>query len=676
MDRSDKVTRAKTYPNEVTKRIILSVPMDGVKRLSSILLSAVGSTNVLLQSDIKKLDQFSLPTNSGDDSDVNLAAEVVTYEAVLNAAVNAQGARVAVSHQVITKFADYISLLSGGEVVLDYVRPVGDVTFIPVRLRRDQLALAFRFNPLRSLRPMPTFRPTSGLSIRGVERALAPSTLIPQSIAHSVGVFDGGIGKAQQNSLFFPSADVELTGSPEDSQFVQHGTAVVGAAMYGLVEDDEQVPIPYLPVESYRILPPVNVPNDLHCFWALDQIKAVIENGLHDVYNLSLGPRLPVADHSIPNRWTNELDELAWQKQVLIVVAAGNDGHYSPGTGLHRVQVPADMVNGLTVGACDIPAPQPKWLRSPESSYGPGRYGGRISPAVVQFGGTAVDPMWVLTAHGQLRKDAGTSFAAPVVTHALSGLINRLDSADPSTLRAFAVHFAERPRPMKMITEVGHGRAPLSFNASLICGPNNVHILYRDRILRKQDLSYEIPTPSGFSSKLELKITLAYASPTDPSDALEYTKASLDLTLRPNEEHYRFNEPGDEPRNVTALRGSAEAATAELLGWTPSRHPLSKTLTPSESANRSESWRRKEGKWETVRHFRLTLPAGSYLKPRLHMNYLAREFGALTDAVPPIPFALVVSVVDTDMSGELYDRIQAEYPMLHGVPALPSQVRT
>ena len=113
----------------------------------------------------------------------------------------------------------------------------------------------------------------------------------------------------------------------------------------------------------------------------LDRIKEEVEQKGHRIVNLSLGPTLAVEEDMEPNRWTSELDHLAWERDVLFVVAAGNDGEADRATGLHRVQVPADMANGMAVGACDAPSPDAPWARAPYSSMGPGRHGSRVHQA-------------------------------------------------------------------------------------------------------------------------------------------------------------------------------------------------------------------------------------------------------------------------------------------------------
>jgi hypothetical protein len=108
----------------------------------------------------------------------------------------------------------------------------------------------------------------------------------------------------------------------------------------------------------------------------------------------------------------------------------------------------------------------------------------------------------------------GTSFSAPVVTHALAGLTARLPRVNSGVLRAFAVHFAERHRAYRARRdEFGFGRLPLSFADAMDCTPDHVHVLFVDQIARGDILGYQLPLPQSFSGAAKMSVTLAYASP-------------------------------------------------------------------------------------------------------------------------------------------------------------------
>lgn len=407
----------------------------------------------------------------------------------------------------------------------------------------------------------------------------------------------------------------------------------------------------------------------------LDRIKDAIVAGNHHVVNLSLGLELAVEDSTEPNRWTSELDQLAWERDVLFVVAAGNAGEEDRGLGLHRVQVPADMVNGVTVGACDTAPPHGPWARVPYSSMGPGRHGNRIQPAGVQFGGTATNPFPVMRADGGYLDAAGTSFAAPLVTHGLADLATRLPVATPSVLRAFAVHFSERHRTYrKLVDEIGHGRFPLDFRPHLDSGPDDVSVLFVDEIERGELLGYAVPLPAATVAPLAVVITLAYVSPVEPSQPTEYTTASLELAFRPHHLLHRFSPPKSSGEKSVVLDYTSHEAF-ELLsdGWDMSQQPVTKALGTVPGA--AEGALRDAGKWETVRHYRFNLPAGEAERPRLELSYVARRGGGLDRSPTSVPFALLVTISDTIGGADLHDRVAAEFSALTPLPRSRARAR-
>ncbi|WP_170946112.1 S8 family peptidase [Rhodococcus sp. 14-2483-1-2] len=490
----------------------------------------------------------------------------------------------------------------------------------------------------------------------------------------TVAVFDGGVHTPDSSGLF-PIPVLDLTPEEAEADALDHGTGVTGAVMYGLLKSGEQAPQPPLPVESFRIMPPPYDPGDLDGYWVLDQIKETLAEDRHKLVNLSLGPTLAVEDDMEPNRWTAELDHLAWERDIVFVVAAGNYGNEDQATGLHRVQVPADMANAVSVGACDVPAPDRPWARAPYSSMGPGRPGSRTQPLGVQFGGVDGRLFDVLRVDGSFLEASGTSFSAPVVTHALADLTTRLPRVNSSVLRAFAVHFTERHRAYKARRdELGFGRLPLSFADALDCTPDEVHVLFVDQIARGDTLGYQLPLPRSFPGPVKMSITLAYASPVEPTQPTEYTSASLELTLRPNRNMFRFSPPSgssDKPRTVDLT--STDARTLLVSGWTSGQEPVTKTLSSSASLNEADL--RDAGKWETLRHHRVNFPAGEVDDARIEVRYVARRAGALDGSPTEVPFAILVTVGDPTTSGTLYDEVTTQFAALRPVQRVAGRVR-
>lgn len=664
-----------------TRRLIFAVPDRGLRELQRLITNG-GRTRTEKQAfiQIRELDEIALPREIDvlrspvSVSDAPVARR--TWEAVLHPQTSRLGEPIPIDNDTLDKWFALIES-EGGEVYKEYIRQVGGLTFTPISFDSQQVASLARFNPLRVIRPMPAIRPRPRFGTRSVQQLTAPPTNQPVLSTVSVAVFDGGVDTARRSNGLFALPTHDLTPEAPDQEDLDHGTGVTGAVLYGLVKPGQQAPQPSLPVESYRVLPPREIPGDLEGYWVLDQIKEEVEAKGHRLVNLSLGPTLAVEDDMEPNRWTSELDQLAWDQDVLFVIAAGNGGDEDRITGLNRVQVPADMVNGLAVGACDVPAPEMPWARAPYSSMGPGRHGARVQPLGVQFGGSERRLFDVIRSDGTFLEAAGTSFAAPVTTHALADLVTRLPRVNSSVLRAFATHFAERPRNhKKLLDEVGYGRQPLSFDDVLNCAPNEAHILYVDEIERGDLLGYQLPMPNVLSSAVNVHITLAYASPVDPTQPTEYTSASLELALRPHNNIYTFRPPKGVPGKSRILdsRGQ-DARTLLAQGWEWSQEPITKPLTAA-TRGASEAQLRDSGKWETVRHYRVTLKPGEVELPRLELSYIARRSGALDNSPTKVPFALIVSVCDESGSTNVYDAIRSRFAVLRPVQRVRSRIGT
>lgn len=659
-----------------TRRLILAVSDTGLARLERLIdHPGSGRSETQAFAEVRKLDDFGLR----DPASIVLARpsdndQEITWEAVLHPAAGVGRHSESIDERTLEKWFELVSV-EGGEAFHDFVRRVGGLTFAPIRLRGSAADRVAQFNPLRALRPIPTIRPLPSFGARSDNRFLPPSSAAPRAPAPTAAIFDGGIDNTGGGS-FFPAPSTDLTSEARDPQFVAHGTGVGGAAMYGLARPGGQAESPPLPVDHYRVLPAPAIAGDLDGYWVLDQIRDRVTAGDYRLVNLSLGPSLAVEDSTEPNRWTCELDQLAWERDVLFVVASGNDGHHDRATGLHRVQVPGDMVNGLTVGACDVPPPVAQWARAPYSSMGPGRHGNRIQPAGVQFGGVPTRPFPVLCADGRLLDNCGTSFAAPLVTHALSDLATRLPQPSAVALRAFAVHFAERHRKHQdCIDEVGHGRFPLSFADHLQCGPNEVHVLFLDRIARGELRGYKLPLSPGLGNDVKVALTLSYASPIDPAEPTEYTRASLELAFRPHQLIHRFNPPDHLKGARSQVLDFTSNEARELLrnGWQMSQEPVTKALAAA--SGRSEAARRDAGKWETVRHHTMTLKPGQARDPRLEVSYLARRAGALDNEPTEIPFALLVTIRGPASADRLYDDTVKHFPVLARLPGGATRVR-
>jgi hypothetical protein len=413
-------------------------------------------------------------------------------------------------------------------------------------------------------------------------------------------------------------------------------------------------------VDHFRVHPTPQ-PSDVDAYWVLDQVERVANDNNYLLINLSLGPEIAVEDDEEPHRWTATLDQIAYEREVLFVVAAGNNGGRDAATGLNRVQVPADMVNGISVGACDAPHPESPWERAPYSAVGPGRRGASIQPAGVSFGGTVASPFAGLLGDGRLYATRGTSLATPVVTHGLAALTERLGlRANANTVRAFAVHFAE-PHANHQSAEHGHGRFVSDYSPAFDCSEDSVTLLYEDALGRDQVVALPLPVPTGLKTgNVTISWTLVVQAPTEPTEPTEYTKAAIDLTFRPHADRFSYSKRGARTVVLDNVAQAAEAASLLADGYVPSTHPVTKGLA---SGRGDEADRRDGGKWETVRSGRFRMRSTSLSRPRFDLSHLAREGGLLSRTVPDLRYALLVTV-EGPRGSNLYDLVRAQFQVL------------
>ncbi len=673
----DTLRTAQTEREDVvTKSLILSGTDGAIGELRSLLESGGDSrTERRAAESLRQFSELRLPSSEEVLRGIptaNPTADLALFESVLHPRLDRAGAaRLPAGDDVFQKWERYVRSL-GGRILRRYRRNLAGLTFVPVRLPVEAARDAARFNPLRAIRPMPAMRPLPTLLRAGRARIAPPADVRPLS-GLSVAVFDGGVDDA--SPIFQPAVvNDDLTTEPLHPALARHGSGVVGAVLYGRLEGTgDELDRPSTHVEHFRVVPHPNAASNPDAYWVLDQIVEQVEGNDFDVVNLSLGPDIAVDEDDEPNRWTATLDSLAYEDGVLFVTAVGNNGEEDQATGLNRVQIPADSVNGLSVGACDRSSPIPGWQRTPYSPIGPGRPGGRVQPCGVQFGGLiTADPFLALQGDGSLLRTDGTSFAAPLVVNGLVVLSAELGPArsTQNNLRAFAIHYAEEhPDGALMSNEVGFGRLPVEYD--LGCDANEVTVLYEDQLDRDEVVGLPLPVPESLTSGMvELRWTLVITAPTDPTESIEYTKATVEPVFRPHVDKHRFTRDGREPVVVNVR--TERKRVVELLagGFTPSTEPVTKSVSVF---GPDEVERRDAGKWETVRRGSVRMQARSLRSPRLDLSYIARDAGMLDTTETTIDYSLLVTV-RTRPDITLYDDVRTTYQVLN--PLTAARART
>lgn len=530
--------------------------------------------------------------------------------------------------------------------------------FLPVRAARADLDEIARFTFLRVVREMPGLRrvdanndrhpnpnSTSGRGrrdARGTTPLRAAGIRLPTANALDpsvrVAVFDGGVTPGGPLSPWVREVVPPNTGAAAPN-WVEHGTGVTSALLFGPMQPGETAPVPFAPVDHVRVLDEhTHFEDGSVLYRVLSRIRDTLLARDYQFVNLSVGPSLPVDDNEV-HAWTAVLDPLLADKQILATVAAGNSGEGDRALGLARIGPPADAVNALSVGACD--SHSSTWGRAPYSSVGPGRRPGVIKPDILAFGGGVSEPFHLVGAGRavRLRPDQGTSYAAPSAlrtalgVRALFGPVLR-----PVTLKALLIHAAEpicADPTLEQRAECGWGRLPAALDQFVLCDEHTARIVYQGELQPGAWVRMPIPVPaSPIAGKVEITATFAFTAATDPHDPVTYTRSGLEVRFRPNA-----------GRRSGAQQHAATEAFFQPRDFYLTEHEL----------------RRDAHKWETTLHRRRRLLGGRLQNPVFDVHYNARVGGRHAPALSrPIPYALVITV---RAAGEprFYDRVLQRY---------------
>ncbi|HKP89474.1 MAG TPA: S8 family peptidase [Thermoleophilaceae bacterium] len=650
-----------------TKALLLAATGESLETLAELVERAQPDSK--FAKDLIKLQDFALPgtervTTSRPrerPTDEQETDEEVVWEAVLHPAVDRGGRISREAHElVLARWGALVESLEG-EVRSAYEREVANLTFVPVRLRRSRVSELAKFNPLRSIRPMPRMRPLPVPGSRGVPVGAAVPSVPPGGPRASdrIAVFDGGVDNSHPLLAPFVT-EGDLTSAARDDDAVAHGTLVTSALLYGPVELGRALEPPPAHVDHFRVLPPPpGVDEDDEPYWVLDRVVETLR--AHPdrwrLVNLSYGPDETVDEGGDVDRFTAEVDLLAYDLGLTFVVAVGNEGSSTISTlGDDRVMAPADGVNVLGVGACDAPAPE-ALTRADYSCVGPGRPGLRVQPLGVSFGGAHARLFTGAAPNGGLQASLGTSFAAPSAARGLATLLPVVPELSPTLARGLAAHFADGADTAELV-ELGYGRLPGDYRPLLECSEGEVTVVVRDTIQRGGGRSYALPYPRGGAGGIvETRWTISFTSPTDPQDPVEYTLAGLELLFRPHVMRYKMTKKGEKPKTVD-LRESNALNQLLTDGWELGRQPLPR---PAKQW-RSEQTLREDGKWETVMRHEDSMRSASLFLPELIVAYLERSQGKLVparSAQRELDFTLVMTV-RSRRTADIYERVLAD----------------
>ena len=515
---------------------------------------------------------------------------------------------------------------------LDRRFEVGGLCFLPIRASREVINELSEFSFLRTIREMPGLRP-----LRPIIRTTAKTKPFPVSLPTSspmdrqlrAAVFDGGISAEMHQSSFAQAHDPEGIGTTVDG-YVDHGTGVTSAVLFGPLTKGTPLLQPYGFVDHYRVLDDASGDDPLELYDALTRIRDVLQSRKYAFINLSIGPALPIEDHDV-HAWTAVLDALLADGEALTTIAVGNEGEQDHQSGNARVQVPSDSVNSLAIGAANSLGKI--WARAPYSCIGPGRSPGLIKPEIVAFGGSSSEPFYVLDQTVSIATpDAGTSFAAPYALRMGMGVRAHFGSnLSALAIKSLLVHSSE-PGKKLPVHEVGWGRVPQDLEAIVVCPDGEARVVYQGDLTPGQYLRTPIPLPSGeLEGMVTLTATFCFACQTDPNDPSNYTRGGLDITFRPHVE--KVDEDAVHAKSNSFFRRSDYDSEKEL--------------------------RQDAHKWETTLHRRRRFQSTSLKDPVFDVHFQVRESGKPTGG-EKIRYALIITVSAPKVKN-LYDRIVQRY---------------
>ncbi|MDB2140027.1 S8 family peptidase [Clostridium butyricum] len=520
-------------------------------------------------------------------------------------------------------------------------------TFILAKINKVNLPGLVKYNFLRTVHPMRNI--TLPEAIRGTTADAPKLKNINVNNDIKIGVFDGGV--CLDNSLLKPFVKAyDISTLPGEDSGINHGTAVCGAVLYGELNcysANDSIASPKVTVESFRVLPEVNL------YKIIDNIVNVVDTRDDiKVYNISFGPSGPIWDDEI-NRFTYVLDRLAYNKGVIFCVAVGNDGMLEEP--FNRIQAPADLVNGIGVGAYSHY--NGKKYRAEYSCIGLGREGAKVKPDILAFGGDSRNPFHAIsTVDGARSYICGTSFASPVVAGKLGELFSLSNEVSTLIARCLLIHNADGN--CLDAKEEGHGIVPDNIDELMTCSSNKVTIIYTGEISEKKYVKLQMPLPDaikGNNGTVKIDWTIAALTDVNGLDPDGYTSSCIEDTFYPNSNKYKFTKPGEKARTIDIENDYKIGDELIENGYQQSAFPVSDS-----PVYLTEIERRENLQWDTLVRKSKSKRVSSLDKPFIIMHCIPRE----SEGINKLKFCVCVTLEYVNYDGDLYNDIIHEYPVL------------
>ncbi|GMQ73417.1 S8 family peptidase [Tetragenococcus halophilus] len=536
-----------------------------------------------------------------------------------------------------------------------------NILCVNVNLNKLQQENILLFNPLRSIYPYKG-RDYSAINY-GFEKLSNDKkvNMMEEEVTTTlpfVGIIDGGV--RVREAPFYTVEQLYEVETASSEQFVEHGSSVASVILYGdLGTISQQDVSPSFRAESVRALPS-NWDSEFNLVSLEKIIREVVPKYPNiKIWNLSIGPKGPVQDE-IVSSLTRLLDTLAYENDVIFVIAAGNTGE-EQGIG-SRVQIPGDSVNNITVSSY-YNFDSLKWPAT-YNSIGPGREGAKLKPDIIEHGGLLPnDPILAFSSLNYAQnKVAGTSFAAPLITRKLAQILSLYPDFTTLQARALLEHSLaigiEKDRDISVMS-----KGELEESESLIFtnSKNEVKIMYSGTISSKGLVKLPIPLPENYvSKKVKFTWTLAIKSPVNPDFPNNYTLHCIEDDFYPDSHHYTFTDDNGQEiiLDLTDEEQIKQANKLLLKGYKQKDYPIKKENP--KYLNESER-RKKFLKWDTIKTQQVTKKTTSLFEPFIRLHGLSRK-----DTRDRIDYALVVTVnMSKDM--DIHNSILQRYTQLQEI---------
>jgi hypothetical protein len=496
-----------------------------------------------------------------------------------------------------------------------------------------------------------------------------------------IGVIDSGVGDVFENWVIGRSDLLDPS-----HKAVGHGTFIAGLLIAGRSLNGDRIAPEPDGCEIYdgAIFPDKDKATAFASYYPLGakDFLAEIANTVavakqqHGVrvFNLSINVISPV-DEDQYGPFAEQLDAIADEHDIVFVISAGNLrlGEYRPiwpakpeealkmlaaRSVQETIFQSCESSRSLAVGALTPPGAPPHIGGTPAcySRRGPGlkvgvkpdlaHYGGCVPTATTNHCGLfSIDPS------GMAASGLGTSYAAPLVAKAVATLDASIEGyVSREMLLALTVHNARIPEPiagddLREIARqfVGFG-VPSPSDGVLTTDDSSITLVFSDVLMEKRELRFDFAWPRCLVDRQtgrcrgDVRMTLVYRPPLEPSFGSELVRVNLDAHLRQDDGTGKYV---GQLKQVFLPDPAADANTeAELI-----EHGL---------------------KWWPIKGYHTCIPrgVGKSSNWRLAIDSLVRA----GDHYPSdgIAFALVLSICDPRQGGRVFNDLR-QYLQARGV---------